>query len=355
MPKQICNDLLALIRKEVRVPVSIMEVCGTHTMSIFRYGLRSLLPEEITLLSGPGCPVCVTDDADINKMMQLARHKDIELATFGDLMRVPSQNGSLMEERAKGARVHVVYSPFSALELAKQRPDKKVVFLAVGFETTIPTIAATILQAKREKIKNFFIYSALKTMPRALEALFDGKNVNLDGLLCPGHVSVIIGTKPYKIIPQKFGIPCAIAGFEPEDILRALYILIKQINNNSPCVVNAYERAVSDTGNLRAVSMIEEVFVEQDACWRGLGIIKKSGLRLRDNYKEFDICSFFDFESQAFNQKLYAGCICGKVITAQATPLDCKLFSKICTPSNPMGPCMVSSEGTCSAYYRYGR
>lgn len=350
---QLSKKFLTLISKEINNPVSIMEVCGTHTMSIFRYGIRSLLPQKITLLSGPGCPVCVTDSKDIDNMISLAKLPDVIIATFGDLMRVPGSNSSLIKEKAKGAKIQVVYSPFQALELSIENPDKKIIFLAVGFETTIPTISATIVEAKKQNIKNFFIYNALKTMPKALEALFNMKSVNINGLLCPGHVSVIIGKKPYKIIPEKFGIPCVIAGFEPEDILKGIYLLAKQIKTNNPCVINAYERAVCDEGNLKALGIIKEVFKEDDAFWRGLGKIPQSGLKLRDEYKDFDACTYFDIQPKSFKKPSSSRCICGKIITAQATPLECTLFSKVCTPSTPIGPCMVSSEGTCSAYFKY--
>jgi hydrogenase expression/formation protein HypD len=332
-------------------PVRLMEVCGTHTMAIFRHGIRSLLPETISLLSGPGCPVCVTAQGDIDAFVALSQRKDVTVTTFGDLMRVPGSGSSLKHETAQGADVRVVYSPMDALKLAQQLPDRQVVFLAVGFETTAPTIAATLLSAQKMKLKNFTIYCAHKTVPVALTALMDNPMVNIDGFLLPGHVSVIIGVDAYRPFFDRYQIPCVVAGFEPVDVLRGVEALVFSFENNSPVLGNVYSRAVTDQGNLQAQQIMAEAFEVSDAAWRGLGIIPASGLSIRPEFADFDAVRRFDLE--VVDTPEPKGCACGDILSGTKTPPQCTLFRKRCTPMAPVGPCMVSSEGTCAAYYRY--
>ncbi len=346
------DSILQAIKRSSKKQVTIMEVCGTHTMSIFRHGLRSILPDKIRLVSGPGCPVCVTSQTDIDRMISLAETEEVIVATFGDLLRVPGSNTSLLEARARGARVEIVYSPAEALTLSRKNPEKRVVFLGVGFETTAPTVAATILQAHAEGLRNFFVYSCHKVMPPALNALFEDETLTLQGLLCPGHVSTIIGTKAYEPLCSKFRIPCVIAGFEPVDILAGILLILRQTNNGRAQVENCYTRAVTREGNKRARQLMDKVFSLKPAQWRGLGTIDSSGLAIRDEFSHLDAEKHFDIS--VTDSKGPKGCICGQIIRAKASPTDCPLFATRCTPTSPVGPCMVSSEGTCSAYYRYG-
>ncbi len=351
--KKHVNALIQAIKGLVPRPVKLMEVCGTHTMAIFRHGIRSLLPAEIDLVSGPGCPVCVTSQEDLDKMIKLASVKGVVIATFGDLLRVPGSNGSLAQARAQGANVEIVYSPTDALNLAQKMPQKQVVFLGIGFETTTPTVAATIMQAKALDIENFSVYSCHKLMPPALDALFQDDKLGIDGLLCPGHVSSIIGERAYEPLCQKYRMPCVIAGFEPVDILLGIYHLLLQIRESHPRVFNAYQRAVTHEGNTNALFMINQVFHKKDEPWRGLGTIEKSGLAIKDTFNHFDAEKRFPLDILSNPEP--KGCLCGEIIRARATPPQCPLFAGKCTPATPIGPCMVSSEGTCSAYYRYGR
>ncbi len=330
-----------------------MEVCGTHTVSIFRSGLRSLLPDTIQLLSGPGCPVCVTAQNEIDAFIGLAREKDTIVTTFGDLIRVPGTDASLQMEKSEGADVRIVYSTFDALEIAKQNPDKKVVFLGIGFETTAPTIAAAIITAAELKLNNFFVVSAHKTVPNALSALMSSKATNIDGFILPGHVSVIIGLDAYKPFFDRFRTPCAVAGFEPIDLLLGISMLVDQIESAKPALKNAYPRAVTPEGNPKAMEMIETVFERADAGWRGIGTISNSGLEIRDAYAAFDAKKVFNIKMKPASEP--KGCACGEILIGAKTPVECPLYKKKCTPMSPVGPCMVSSEGTCAAYYRYHR
>jgi len=347
LSRKIIQQIIQTSRKEIR----LMEVCGTHTVSIFRNGIRSLLPETISLLSGPGCPVCVTAQNEIDAFIELAKLDDVIITTFGDLMRVPGADSSLQDEKAGGRDVRVVYSTFDALEIAKKNPGKNVVFLGVGFETTAPTIAASILAARDMNLKNYFVMSAHKLLPPALFTLAENRETNIDGFILPGHVSVIIGVKAYVPFFAQYNIPCAIAGFEPIDILQAILMLTKQIEGNVPKLENSYQRAVTVEGNPKALSMINAVFETVDAVWRGLGTIPLSGLKVRKEYAKFDAQKVFDVnlaESEAPK-----GCACGDILTGLKTPPQCPLYKKKCTPVHPIGPCMVSSEGTCAAYHRY--
>ena len=348
---QIARGLIEEIMQRTHRDIRLMEVCGTHTMSIFRSGIRSVLPPPITLLSGPGCPVCVTAQSEIDAFIELSRREDVIITTFGDLMRVPGQASSLQRERAEGRDIRVVYSTNDALEIAANNPGKKVVFLGVGFETTAPTVAASMLAAEETGISNFSVFSAHKLVPPALEALMKISGLRLDGLLLPGHVSVIIGEKAYVPLVKQYGIPCAIAGFEPVDILQAISHLLEQINSRKPKVENCYPRAVAYEGNIKAQHVLETVFETGHATWRGLGEIPASGLVIREAFASFDARKIFDVIVPDADEP--QGCACGQILTGMKNPSECALYKKICTPMDPVGPCMVSSEGTCAAYYRY--
>jgi hydrogenase expression/formation protein HypD len=345
--RNIAERIKSINQKHVR----LMEVCGTHTMSLFRNGIRSMLPETISLLSGPGCPVCVTDHSEIDSFIALAGEKDVIITTFGDLMRVPGTHSSLQKERAEGRDIRMVYSTSDALNIAEKNPHKKVVFLGVGFETTAPTIAASIITAVEMGLDNFCVYSAHKLVPPALATLLELENIEVDGLILPGHVSVIIGSKAYLPLVEKYHIPCAIAGFEPADMLQAIFVLIEQIETNKAGLENAYSRAVSSNGNEAAQRIMEKVFDTVDTPWRGLGIIPQSGLKIKEEFAAFDAQKVFQFDPP--NSEDPKGCLCGKILTGTKIPPECPLYKKVCTPSDPVGPCMVSSEGTCAAYYRY--
>ena len=348
---ELCRRLAGRIGQKTRRPLRLMEVCGTHTVSIFRHGLRTLLPETISLLSGPGCPVCVTAQGEIDWFMELARQPGVITATFGDLLRVPGSNASLMQQRAQGADVRVVDSSLAGLNLARENPQKEVIFLGVGFETTAPTVAATVLEAKRQGIKNFSVAVAHKLMPPALRALLSHGRVRLDGLICPGHVSVIIGAQAYEPLARAFSMPCVITGFEPLDILQGIEMLVDQAQADANQVQIAYRRAVSREGNPKALALMDQVFKPVDAVWRGLGEIKTSGLELRQEFAAHDAGQKFSSRAQEAPEP--PGCSCGQVLSGLIAPDQCLLFGKVCTPSAPVGPCMVSSEGACAAHYKY--
>lgn len=320
-------------------------------MSIFRSGLRSLLPEGIKLISGPGCPVCVTDQGEIDQFIELSRTKDIIIATFGDLLKVPGTDSSLQKERAVGADIRVVYSSIDAVEIAKKNLDKQIVFLGVGFETTAPTIAASIISANQQGITNYSVFSCHKLVPPALSALMSMEGVSVDGFILPGHVSVIIGKHAYEAFFNNYRMPCVITGFEPVDILQAIMLLVDQLNSEKPALVNAYKRAVTDDGNKKAIDVMLEVFDVTDARWRGVGSIPKSGLEISERYNDFDAKKRFQIEEKIVSP--IGGCVCGSILTGRKIPPDCKLFRNKCTPENPIGPCMVSTEGTCAAYFKY--
>jgi len=334
-------------------PIRLMEVCGTHTMTAFRSGLRSLLPPGVALLSGPGCPVCVTPDDFVDRAIAIARRPDAIITTFGDLLRVPGTESSLERERARGADIRVVYSALDALALAAGHPDRKVVFLGVGFETTAPTVAWAIRKAARDGRINFLVLPAHRTMPPAMAALLRGGEVAIDGFMCPGHVSAIIGTRPYAFICRDYGLPCVVAGFEADDMLAAIEMLLKQVAENRAQVENQYTRGVSAGGNPEARAIIAEVFMPCDAEWRGLGVIPLSGLGIREAYRAFD--AQFVLEPRPCPKPANRpACLCGDVLRGAKLPTACALFRKVCTPETPVGACMVSSEGACAAYYRYG-
>jgi hydrogenase expression/formation protein HypD len=329
-----------------------MEVCGTHTMAIARSGIKKVLPGEIELISGPGCPVCVTPQEDIDRAVKIAGMKNVIMTTFGDMMRVPGSDSSLEDTRKKGADVRVVYSCLDSLEIAEKNPLKKVVFMGVGFETTTPTAASTIIEARKRKIKNFFVLSDFKILFPALDAIASSEKIKVNGFICPGHVSVITGSAPYAHVAEHYGKPCVITGFDELDIIRGIKRLVDQVKKGESKVEIEYKRAVKKQGNARAKGILRKVFEPRDSKWRGLGKIKKSGLKLKKEYRAFDAEK--EFKVRVSGIKLPRACICGEVIQGIKTPEDCRLFGKKCTPRDPIGPCMVSSEGTCAAYYKYG-
>ncbi|MFP4039867.1 MAG: hydrogenase formation protein HypD [Desulfosudaceae bacterium] len=347
LARKIIGQIEAISHQEIR----LMEVCGTHTVSIFRNGIRTVLPDNISLISGPGCPVCVTDQQEIDAAITLAGRENTIIATFGDLIRVPGSASSLQQEQNAGNDIRIVYSTFDALDIARQNPDKNVIFPGIGFETTAPTIAAAVMAGRREGLDNFYVYAAHKLMPPALEALLNREEINLDGFLLPGHVSVIIGLKAYRPFFDKYNIPCVITGFEPVDILEAVFRLTEMINTGSPRLENCYPRAVTEEGNLEAKKIMEAVFEPCEAAWRGIGRIPDSGLRFKKEYESFDAGAHFEVETPAVPPP--RGCACGDILTGKLTPPQCPLYKKTCTPLNPVGPCMVSTEGTCAAYYKY--
>jgi len=329
-----------------------MEFCGGHTVAILKSGIRQLLPPTLKLTSGPGCPVCVTDNADLDKAIALARLPNVILASFGDMLRVPGSSSSLQEARAAGSDVRIVYSPLDALELARANPEKPVIFLAIGFETTAPGVAASVLQASQEGLKNYYILSLHKLCPPITKVLLDSGEVNLQGLICPGHVSAIIGSRPWQFIARDYGIPCVVSGFEPLDILQCVDMLAQQVAKGESRVEIAYRRSVTPEGNLTAIRVMEQVFQPAPAYWRGVGRVADSGLLLKPEFKHFDAELNFEFDPGP--TKTQKGCICGDILRGVKTPHQCSLFRRVCTPLSPVGPCMVSSEGSCAAYYHYG-
>ncbi|MCL5960100.1 MAG: hydrogenase formation protein HypD [Chloroflexi bacterium] len=348
--RKLLHSLRAKVEGQPRY--RFMEVCGTHTVSIFRSGLRSALPSEISLLSGPGCPVCVTAQEDVDKAIELSRQPGAVLVTYGDMLKVPGTRSSLQEERAKGADVRVVYSPSDALAISSAGPTKKVIFLGVGFETTTPPLALVIKEAHRRKIENLFVLSVHKLIPPALRALLDSGDAAIDGFLLPGHVSTIIGSHPYEFLSFHGKLPAVVSGFEPLDVLQSIHMLIDQISDGRSEVEIQYRRVVKREGNLLAQKVVGEVFEPTDAAWRGLGRIPASGLRLRPEYGRFDAERAFDLDVSYSKEP--AGCSCGEMLRGIKSPHQCHLFAEACTPDHPVGPCMVSSEGTCAAFYHYG-
>ena len=340
------------IRRLDSRPVSLMEVCGTHTVTMFRHGIRDLLPATVRLISGPGCPVCVTTNADIDKAIAMASQPEVTLVTFGDMMKVPGSYSSLSEAKAEGADVRVVYSPRDAIKVAQKRPERSVVFFGVGFETTAPTIAACVVEAEALGLTNFSVFAVHKLIPPAMEALLESGEVRIDGFLCPGHVSLVIGSQPYEFIPERFGVPCVITGFEPLDILQGVEMLLLQIQNGARRVEIQYGRGVQPQGNPRAREFLARVFQVADADWRGLGTIRASGLKLQPAYAAFDAERVLVVETPP--PKEHKGCLCGEVLRGVTTPPECPLFGTACTPERPVGPCMVSAEGTCAGWYQYG-
>ena len=346
------QSLMDAACKKLGRQVNIMEVCGTHTVSIFRNGIRAVIPREMKLLSGPGCPVCVTDQSYIDIVLKLAGREDCLIATYGDMIRVPGQGGSLETKRTK-ADVKVVLSSEDALQLAKDNPDKIVIFVAVGFETTAPATAVVVKEAAQENIDNFCVLSGHKLVVPAMRALLSGKNHNIDGFLCPGHVSVIIGYRAFAEIVENFGRPCVVAGFEPVQIVEALAEICRQLAAGKAELKSIYTAVVTEQGNIAAQKIIDECFEAADGYWRGLGKIKKSTLKLKNKYSRFDAFKRFNITQTPSKEK--TGCRCGEVLCGLIEPPQCGLFGKDCKPQTPVGPCMVSSEGACAAYFNYSR
>ncbi|TLM66317.1 MAG: hydrogenase formation protein HypD [Deltaproteobacteria bacterium] len=334
------------------VPLTLMEVCGTHTMAICQHGIRTLLPDQIRLISGPGCPVCVTPVDYVDHAVALARRPGTIIATFGDMVRVPGSSSSLGREQAAGATVRVVYSPLDAVALAERHPDRTVVFLGVGFETTTPTIAGAVVTARRKGLGNFFVLCAHKTIPVPMAVLADDPELKVDGYLCPAHVSAIIGAEAYRPLAETHRVPCVITGFEPLDILQGVLMLARQIVAGEARVETQYRRVVRPEGNRKAQELLAAVFEPCDAAWRGIGIIPGSGLRLRPEYAAFDAAVQLPVAVEPPRE--HAGCLCGEILKGKVRPGDCPLFRTACTPEEPVGACMVSSEGTCAAEYKYG-
>lgn len=352
----IARGLIDAINAVATKPVKIMEVCGTHTVAIAKNGLRAVMPESVTLLSGPGCPVCVTANRDIDTAVALAQRPEVIITTFGDMMKVPGSYSSLSHEKSEGRDVRIVYSPLDALALAAREPEREVVFVAVGFETTAPLIAAAILRAEASGLRNFSVFCAHKTVPLALEALVNDPEVEIDAFILPGHVSTIIGLEPYRFLAEKYGVPGVITGFEPIDVLQGVYMLLKQLEEGRAEVEIGYRRGVLPDGNTTAQEMVDRVFQPIDADWRGIGVIPGTGLGIRDDYAEYDAVRKLPVDVP--EPRDIKGCQCGEVLRGIILPFQCKLFGRGCTPEHPIGPCMVSSEGSCAAYYRftdYGR
>ena len=349
---ELAKKLLDRIHHCSTRPARLMEFCGGHTVSIFKYGIRQLLPKHIEMLSGPGCPVCVTANADLDKAIALSHLPRVIITSFGDMIRVPGSHSSLQQAKAEGADVRVVYSTQDALSMARDNPDKSVVFIGIGFETTAPTVAAAILQAEAERINNFSVLSLHKLCPPIMKTILDLGEVRLNGIICPGHVSAVIGAYPYRFIPENYGIACVVSGFEPLDILQTVDMLVQQIETGQPKVEIAYRRGVKPEGNQPALKLMYTVFEVSPADWRGIGVVPGSGLSLKPKYRRFDAEANFDIKPVPVREA--RGCLCGSILRGVSTPLDCKLFRQACTPEHPVGPCMVSSEGSCATYYHYG-
>lgn len=347
----LARGLIESIQALAPESATLMEVCGTHTVAIARNGIRGLMPEGVRLASGPGCPVCVTSNHDIDKVIALARVPEVTIATFGDMTRVPGSTSSLLAEQAAGRSVEIVYSPLDALRLAQENPTRQIVFVGVGFETTTPLVAMAIKRARAMGLTNFTVYGAHKNMPGALEVIINDPALKLDALILPGHVSTIIGAEPYRFLAEKYGIPGVITGFEPVDVLQGIAMIMRQLHEGRAEIEIAYARGVMPEGNPVALAAIDEVFETCSATWRGLGEIPGSGYRIREEFADFDAMRRFQPDVEEVRE--HKGCRCGDVLRGIMAPSECPLFRKVCTPENPIGPCMVSSEGSCAAYYRY--
>ncbi len=346
--KKIINSINKLV-KDINRSVKFMHICGTHEHTISKYGLRTLLPKEIEVLSGPGCPVCICPAADIDKAIELGKRDDTIITTFGDMIRVPASKISLAELRAKGADVRIVYGPNDAVKIAKENPDKEVIFFAIGFETTVPLIGYEIQSGPPS---NFSVICAHKLIPAALELLISQSQLKIDGFISPGHVSTIIGLQPYKIFSDAYKVPNVIAGFEPNDVLVAILMLLKQRKEEKFETLNEYSRVVKPEGNKIAQQIIADVFDSVSSPWRGIGRVYDGGLVIKEKYQAFDAEKKFDIKIEK-SQDIPPGCSCHLVMVGKLYPYECQLFRKECTPINPIGPCMVSMEGTCSIYYKY--
>jgi len=350
--KELVKQLIGKISSVTTKEIALMEVCGGHTWAIQKFGIPSLLPKNIRLLSGPGCPVCVTSKKFIDQAVAYSRLHDVIITTYGDLIRVPGSTSSLNVEKSRGSDIRIVYSILDALQIARENQSKKIIFLGIGFETTAPGCAAGILNAVKDNLTNFFVYSSHKIMPPAMSALID-EGVKINGYIAPGHVSVITGSSIYTGIPEKYGIGCVISGFEPTDILQSIYMLVKQFESNNYCVEIQYKRAVKPEGNIKAKEIMNQVFTLRDDWWRGLGTLKNSGLGVHEKYCAFDAEKMMQVDVEETKEE--KGCICGEILKGIKTPNQCKLFAKACTTDDPIGACMVSHEGACNAYFRFSK
>lgn len=352
-PKDIEKVITVINDMKVR-PLKIMEICGTHTMAIARTGVKSLLNDNIKLISGPGCPVCVTPTDRIDKIINLAKYKNVIITTYGDMLRVPgSKHGESLEKyKALGFGVEIVYSAMEALELAKKNPDKEVVFLGIGFETTTPGSAIAIEVAIENNLDNFSVFCMHKLCEPILRLLIEMEDFDIDGFICPGHVSIIIGERGFEFLVKDYGIPSIIAGFEAGDIITSIYKIAEMVKDDKKEFVNEYKRLVSYEGNTIAWNMIEKYFEPTDDLWRGIGSVPKSGLKIREEYSKYDTVKKFNIILS--EDENVTACSCGEIIKGKQEPSSCALFGKACTPENPVGPCMVSSEGACAAYFKYG-
>jgi hydrogenase expression/formation protein HypD len=346
----LANRIAALTSK----PLKLMEVCGGHTHTIFKYGIEDLLPENIEMIHGPGCPVCVIPLGRVDDAISIAQQPDIIFTTFGDAMRVPGSKTSLLDAKAEGADVRMVYSPLDALRLAKNNPAKQIVFFGLGFETTAPSTAMTILQAAKDNVDNFSVFCNHITILPALKAMLDSPDLKLDGFVGPGHVSTVIGTRCYEFVPQHYGKPLVVTGFEPLDVLQSVYMIVKQIVEGRAEVENQYGRVVYRDGNRMALKVLSEIFEPRDFFeWRGLGSIAHSGMKLKSTYAQFD--AEVRFRVPGLRIADPKACQCGEILKGVKKPWECKVFGTACTPETPIGSCMVSSEGACAAYYNFGR
>ncbi len=353
--KRLIGKVVAQINESVQSNIRIMEVCGTHTHQIARFGIRKLLTPKIHLVSGPGCPVCVTDPGYIDALITLLKRENVAVATFGDLLRVRGSSGSLEEQKSLGQKVITVYSPEDVLDLAKKNTDQNIVFAAVGFETTAPLYAALIQRAQKDKINNFFLLTSLKRMEPAIRFILGESGVHIDGMLCPGHVAAITGIGPFLPVTVEYHIPAVICGFEAMDLIASIGILCRQITGEIPVqFMNTYKRCVGDAGNPFALRLMNEVFRVANVSWRGIGIIGDSGLILNHRYEKYDASRRFGLKTDSAPAAFPDGCECGKVLIGEKTPDMCVNFGRLCTSDHPIGPCMISSEGACAAYYRFG-
>lgn len=351
MDKRITEIAKAFKNYKLKKNISIMEVCGTHTREFFRTGVKDIFPEGLSLVDGPGCPVCVTPNEFLDRAIEIGKQYDVVLCTFGDMIKVPSSYSSLGKEKSEGMHIEICYSPADALEIAEQT-GKETIFLSLGFETTAPSEAAVVLAAKERNLKNFSLLCGNKITVPAVKALLDLGEANIDGFILPGHVSAVIGADAWKFVADEYHKPCVVAGFEDHDLIKATVKLIKLIEENNSIVANEYTRAVKDRGNPKAMEIMNSVFRPIDTNWRGIGVIPGSGLTLKDKFSEFDAEKKFPVNPPEVKE--HPGCKCGELLRGLIIPTDCPLFGKACVPEHPVGPCMVSSEGPCSAYYMYG-
>lgn len=353
------SDLVKKLRSQIDAlsdgrTYKIMEVCGGHTHTIYKHGIEDILPPAIDLIHGPGCPVCVIPMGRLDDAIYIAKQPNVIFTTFGDMMRVPGSKGSLLEAKAEGADIRFVYSPLDALKVARDNPDKEVVFFAIGFETTTPSTAITLLRAQAEGLKNFSLFCNHVTIIPAMKAILDSPDLRLDGFIGPGHVSTIIGLRPYQFVPQQYGKPVVASGFEPLDIIQSIYMILKQINEGRCEVENQYGRVVREEGNLKGLEVIQKTMqLRPHFEWRGLGFISQSALKLRPEFADWDAEVKFDLPGVRVADP--KACQCGEVLKGVIKPWECRVFGTTCTPETPIGTCMVSSEGACAAYYNYGR